>query len=339
VPKVIACPDKFRGTASAGEVAAAVTRAARAAKWRCDEAPVADGGEGILDALGGSPRSSRVQGPLGEVVDAEWRFLDGRPPTAVLEMARAAGLSLAGGPEWNDPLRATTAGVGQLIMAAVANGARKVILGVGGSATTDGGQAALEALEPRARLAGVDLVVACDVTTTFVDAARVFAAQKGATDKQVELLTRRLEALAQRYEDQYGVDVRELPGSGAAGGLAGGLAAGAGARLVPGFELVADAIDLAARIEAADLVVTGEGFLDDQSFQGKAVGGVLELAEEFEKPALVVAGQILDNLPDLGEDVTVVSLVDRYGEDRALNDTTACIEDVVRDHLRDADTR
>jgi glycerate kinase len=333
VPKVIAAPDKFRGTASAGELAAAVTRAARDAGWRCDEAPVADGGEGILEALGGSPRSSRVQGPLGEVVDAEWRFRDGRPPTAVLEMARAAGLELAGGAEWNDPLRATTAGVGQLIMAAVANGARKVILGVGGSATTDGGQACLEALEPRARLAGVDLIVACDVTTTFVDAARVFAGQKGATDKQVELLARRLEALAQRYEETYGVDVRSIPGSGAAGGLAGGLAA-IGARLVPGFELVADTIDLPARIEQADLVVTGEGFLDDQSFAGKAVGGVLELAAEFEKPALVIAGQILDGLPPFEADVTVVSLVENYGEERAMTETTACVEAAVRDHLQ-----
>jgi glycerate kinase len=332
VPKVIAAPDKFRGTASAKEVAAAVAKAARSAKWRCDEAPVADGGEGILEAVGGSPRSSRVQGPLGEVVDAEWRFQDGRPPTAVLEMARAAGLELVGGAEWNDPLRATTAGVGQLIMAAVSGGARSVIRGVGGSATTDGGQACLEALEPRARLAGVDLVVACDVTTTFVDAARVFAAQKGATDKQVELLARRLEALASRYEDTYGVDVRGLPGSGAAGGLAGGLAA-IGARLVPGFELVADAIDLAARIEGVDLVVTGEGFLDDQSFAGKAVGGVLELAAEFDKPALVVAGQIFDGLPPFEGDVTVVSLVEEFGEERAMAETTACVQDVVRQHL------
>jgi glycerate kinase len=332
VPKLTAAPDKFRGTASAREVAGAITRAARAAKWRSDEAPVADGGEGILDALGGSPRSARVQGPLGEVVDAEWRFHDGRPPTAVLEMARAAGLELVGGAEWNDPLRATTAGVGQLIMAAVAGGARRVILGVGGSATTDGGQACLDALEPRARLSGVDLVVACDVTTTFVDAARVFAGQKGATEKQVELLTRRLEALAQRYEETYGVDVRGIPGSGAAGGLAGGLAA-IGARLVPGFDLVADRIDLADRIEATDLVVTGEGFLDDQSFEGKAVGGVLDLAAELDRPALVVAGQILDGLPPFEGDVTVVSLVEEFGEERALHETTACVEDVVRRHL------
>jgi glycerate kinase len=333
VPVVVACPDKFRGTASARDVAAAIARAAKGARWRCDQAPMADGGEGILDALGGKRHSTRVQGPLGEVVDAEWRLQgDGRASVAVVEMARAAGLDLAGGAEWNDPLRASTAGVGQLIMAAVAAGARKVIVGVGGSASTDGGQACLEALEPRARLTGVDLIVACDVTTRFVDAARVFAGQKGATDKQIELLTRRLEALAQRYEEAFGVDVRDIPGSGAAGGLAGGLAA-IGASLVPGFELVADTIDLASRMEGADLVVTGEGFLDDQSFEGKTVGGVLELCAELGVPALVVAGRILDGLPSLAADVTVVSLVDTFGEDRATTDTTACVEEVVRDHL------
>jgi glycerate kinase len=332
VPKVLAAPDKFRGTATADEVARAVAEAARHAGWACDRAPVADGGEGILDALGGSPRVTRVQGPLGEVVDAEWRMQDGRRPTAVIEMARAAGLDLAGGAEWNDPLRATTAGVGQLIMAAVAQGARRIVVGAGGSATTDGGQAAIEALEPRARLSGVELVVACDVTTRFVDAARVFAGQKGATAKQVELLTRRLERLAQLYEDTYGVDVRDLPGSGAAGGLAGGLAA-IGAALVPGFDVVADAIDLAARIESADLVVTGEGFLDEQSFSGKAVGGVLELAAAAGVPALVIAGEVLDDLEAPGGAVTVVSLVEEFGADAAHDDVAGCVEAVVRRHL------
>lgn len=338
MPKVLAAPDKFRGTATADEVARAIAKAARAVRWTCDRAPVADGGEGILDALGGSPRTTRVEGPLGEVVDAEWRLKEGRPTTAVIEMARAAGLDLVGGPEWNDPLRAHTAGVGQLIMAAVAMGARRVVVGAGGSATTDGGQACLEALEPRARLSGVELVVACDVTTRFVDAARVFAAQKGASDKQVELLSRRLERLAQLYEDTYGVDVRELPGAGAAGGLAGGLAA-IGASLVPGFELVADAIDLAARMEGADLVVTGEGFLDEQSFAGKAVGGVLELAAEAGNvPVLVIAGEVLDGLPlPDGADVTIVSLVEAFGGDGARADATGCVETVVRRHLEAMD--
>ncbi|MBW3557008.1 MAG: glycerate kinase [Actinobacteria bacterium] len=333
---LLAAPDKFRGTATAAQVAAAFCRGAGAAGWRCDPAPVAHGGEGILEALGGRLRRSRVQGPLGEVVDAEWRLLDGSVPTAVIEMARAAGLDLVGGPEWNDPLRASTAGVGQLITAAVAAGARRVIIGAGGSATTDGGQGCLEALGPwgtSGRLAGVQLVVACDVTTRFVDAAQQFAGQKGATPKQVALLTRRLERLAQLYEDTYGVDVRDLAGSGAAGGLAGGLAA-VGAELVPGFDLVAEALELPARAEDADLVATGEAFLDEQSFSGEVVGGVLELAAVAGVPALVVAGEILEGLarPAAG-DVTVVSLVDEFGREQAWSHTTACIEEVTRRHL------
>jgi glycerate kinase len=325
VPHVVAAPDKFRGTATAGQVAAAVERAATAAGWTCDPVPMADGGEGILEALGGSVRRARVRGPLGEAVEAEWR-LHGR--TAVVETAQAAGLDLLGGPEWNDPMRASTAGVGDLINAAVAGGARKVVVGVGGSATTDGGLACLTALEPHARLRGVELVVACDVTTTFVDAAEHFAPQKGATAAQVALLRRRLERLAQVYEDDYGVDVRALPGSGAAGGLAGGLAA-LGATLVPGFDVVADAVGLAERIEAADLVVTGEGFVDEHSFEGKVVGGVLDLAAEAGVPALVVAGQVFERAAA----ATFVSLVERFGEERAMADTAACIEAAVAEYL------
>ena len=326
MPHVLAAPDKFRGTATAAEVAAAIARAAEAAGWTCDQAPVADGGEGILEALGGAVRHTRVQGPLGEVVDAEWRLLD---KTAVIEMARAAGLELVGGPEWNDPLRATTAGVGQLIVAAVAAGARTVVVGAGGSATTDGGQGCVEAMQPLARFRGVELIVACDVDIPFVPAAEVFAPQKGATPAQVALLTRRLERLAQVYEETYGVDVRAIPGSGAAGGLAGGLAA-VGARLVPGFELVADAVDLAERVARADLVVTGEGLLDELSFSGKSVGGVLGLAEEAGVRALVVAGDVLEGC-EAG--VGAVSLVRRFGPERAVLDVAGCVEEVVREHL------
>src|SRR5205823_1257039 len=133
-------------------------------------------------------------------------------------------------------------------------------VGVGGSATTDGGLACITALEPHSRLGAVDLVVACDVTTRFIDAAEVFAPQKGATAAQVALLRRRLERLAQVYEERFGVDVRDVPGAGAAGGLAGGLAA-IGARLMPGFDLVADTVGLADRLDGVDLVITGEGFL------------------------------------------------------------------------------
>lgn len=302
-----------------------MARAAEAAGWTCDQAPVSDGGEGILDALGGKVRRTRVRGPLGEAVEAEWRL---RGTTAVIEMAQAAGLDLVGGPEWNDPMRASTAGVGDLIAAAVAAGAREVIVGAGGSATTDGGLGCVTALEPHSRLTGIKLMVACDVTTTFVDAAEHFAPQKGATAAQVALLRRRLERLAQVYSEDFGVEVAELPGSGAAGGLGGGLVA-IGAELVPGFELVADVLDLAERLEGADLVMTGEGFLDEQSFRGKVVGGVIDLAAEAGVAGLVVVGEVFGEHP-----VEAVSLVERFGRERAFEDVLGCIEEVVGAHLR-----
>lgn len=325
MPYLVTAPDKFRGTATARQIAAAVRRAAEACGWTCDEAPVSDGGEGLLEALGGTNRMARVRGPLGEVVLAEWRQ---QGDTAVIEMARAAGLELAGGPEWNDPLRASTAGVGELIKAAVQQGAKRVIIGAGGSATTDGGQGCLEALEPLSRYTGVELLVACDVDLTFVEAAEVFGPQKGASARQVELLTRRLVRLAQVYEETYGVDVRDLPGSGAAGGLAGGLAA-IGAELVRGIDLVAETIELSERLEGADLCITGEGFLDEQSFAGKAVGGVVDLARDASVPVLVIAGEAFEDPP-----VPYLSLVERFGRDRAMTETEACVEELVLDHLQ-----
>lgn len=321
----MAAPDNFRGTASAGEVAAAIARAAVAAGCTCDEAPVVDGGEGILDALGGSVRRARVRGPLGETVEAEWRMLP--RSTAVIEMAQAAGLERAGGPEWNDPMRASTAGVGDLISAALAARAKRIIVGMGGSATTDGGLDCLNALKPHGRLRGVDLVVAYDVSTTFVDAATEFAPQKGASAPQVALLRRRLERLAQIYVEEFGIDVRGIEGSGAGGGLAGALAA-LGATLVPGFDVVAETIELAERIEKADLVVTGEGFLDEHSFRGKAVGGVVELAEEAGVPVLVVVGQVFD-----AHSVDAISLVERFGPERATGEPLACVTEAVAGHL------
>lgn len=334
--RVVAAPDKFRGTASAAEVAAAIACAADAASASCDQVPMADGGEGTLAALGGPNRSTLVTGPLGDPVDAAWRL---SRMTAVVEMARASGLELVGGPSGNDPIAAATHGTGELIGAALDAGARRVVVGVGGSATTDGGLGALRALYPLQRLRAIQLVVACDVRTRFVAAAEAFAPQKGASAAQVQLLRRRLERLAQVYREDHGVDVTELDGGGAAGGLAGGLAA-VGARLESGFDLVADELDLAAHIEGADLVVTGEGFLDELSFEGKVVGGVAELAAEFGVPVLVVAGEVFDGFGDRvtaerarWERVTAVSLVERFGDERAHADTVACISEVVAAHL------
>ncbi|HEX8581896.1 MAG TPA: glycerate kinase [Acidimicrobiales bacterium] len=324
--RVVAAPDKFRGTATAAEVAGAVARAAAAAGWTCTAVPMADGGEGTLDVLGGPNRTTTVTGPLGDPVDAGWR-LDRRQ--AVVEMARASGLALVGGPEGNDPVAASTWGTGELIAAAVEAGATRVVVAVGGSATTDGGLGALRALYPLQRLRGVDLVVACDVRTRFLDAAEVFAPQKGATPAQVNLLGRRLERLAQVYREEHGVDVTGLDGGGAAGGLAGGLAA-VGATLVAGFDLVADELGLDEVVEGADLVVTGEGFVDEQSFDGKVVGGVVALAEDLGVPTLVVAGEVYDGVD---ERVDAVSLVARFGEEPAWEDPLGCVRTVVAERL------
>jgi glycerate 2-kinase len=322
---VVAAPDKFRGTATASEVAGAIARAAAAVGWRCDQVPLADGGEGTLAALGGANRETTVTGPLGDPVQAAWRF-DGT--TAVIEMAEASGLMLVGGAEGNDPIAAATTGVGELVMAAVESGAKRVIIGVGGSATTDGGLGALRALHPP-RMHGVQLLVACDVRTTFVDAAEVFAPQKGASDAQVELLRRRLERLVEVYQHEHGVDVSGIEGSGAAGGLAGGLVA-AGATLVSGFDLIADEVGFYEAIEAADLVITGEGFVDAESFDGKVVGGVVDAATADGVTSFVVAGRFFDDT--LGK-VDGVALVDRFGHERARFDTIACIEEIVAERL------
>ncbi len=331
---MVVAPDKMRGTATAQEVAAAVGRAAAAAGWECDQAPVADGGEGTLDVLGGPNRTTMVTGPLGEPVAAEWR-LDGR--TAVVEMARASGLVLAGGAEGNDPIGASTVGTGELVSAAVDAGARRVLVGLGGSATTDGGLAALRSLYPLHRLAGIELVALCDVRTGFVDAAQVYAPQKGASAAQVELLRRRLERLADVYLADHGIDVRSLAGAGAAGGLAGGLAV-AGASLHPGFEVVAEEVGLYELVVGADLVVTAEGFLDEQSFEGKVVGGVVELAAEAGVPCVAIVGEVVDHPGAVPEGVGVVSLVERFGEDRAHRDTLACIEAAAGEVFRRTDT-
>jgi len=319
VVRVVAAVDKFRGTATARDVASAIANACWEAGHDCDEFAMADGGEGLLDALGGPNRTSRVTGPLGTPVEAPWRLHRG---TAVIEMALASGLTLAGEAGGNDPLNATTAGTGELIDAALTTGAKRIIVGLGGSATTDGGLGALQAISSPVRLRGVELVAACDVTTPFTEAAAVFGPQKGATPAQVRLLTGRLERLAQRYRDEHGVDVEAIPGSGAAGGLAGALAA-VGGTLVPGFELVADELGLHDRLEGADLVITGEGHLDRQSFAGKVVGGVAELAGRYGVAVAAIVGiadaEVADRLP-------TYALVDLFGEERALTEPLWCIE-------------
>jgi glycerate kinase len=284
--RVLAAVDKFRGTATAREVARAIHDGCWSAGHECTEMPLADGGEGTLEVLGGANRTLRVEGPLGHPVDAAWRFHRG---TAIIEIASASGISLVGGAEGNDPLAASTIGTGQLIDAALNLGAQRIIVCLGGSATTDGGLGAVQAITAPARLKGVEFVVACDVRTAFLDAARIFAAQKGATGSQVRFLTTRLAGTAEYYRKRFGVDVTHVEGGGAAGGLAGGLFA-LGATLRPGFELVGEETGLFDAIDDCDVVVTGEGRLDATSFDGKVVGEVAALAREHRKRALAVCG-------------------------------------------------
>jgi glycerate kinase len=333
---LLAAPDKFRGSASAPEVAAAIAAAAEAAGWACVQLPLADGGEGTLDAFGGANRTSTVTGPLGTPVDAPWRM--GDDGVAVVESARASGLVLAGGAEGNDPVGATSRGTGELVAAALAEGASRVIVSLGGSATTDGGFDTVEVLESAAPLDGRDgrpeVLVACDVRTPFREAAVVFGPQKGASAAQIVELTGRLDRLASLYRKRYGIDLAALPGSGAAGGLGGALAA-LGARLVPGFDLIAEHTGLAAAVHGADAVITGEGKLDAESFNGKVVGGVLALAEEHGVPAMVVAG-VVDE--EIAGRVAGTSLLDEFGPEASWGDPLGCVTEAATRWLHQQET-
>lgn len=315
--RVLAAVDKFRGTATAREVAQAVADACWTTGYDCHPLPLADGGEGTLEVLGGSNRTLVVEGPLGQPVEAAWRFDRG---VAVIEMARASGISLVGGAEHNDPLAASTIGTGQIIDAALNLAAQRIIVCLGGSATTDGGLGAVNAISAPARLKRVEFLVACDVETLFLDAAEVFAPQKGASAAQVNFLSSRLAGVAEQYRSRFGLDVTKIVGGGAAGGLAGGLYA-LGAQLVPGFDLVAEELDLHDAVSACDMVVTGEGRLDDTSFSGKVVGGVGAIARSYGKPVTVVCGAATRAARRKAENLgmTVVCLQDTYGDESMHN--------------------
>ncbi len=327
MPRLVAVFDKFRGTAAAQELAAIAINEATALGWDATGVPLADGGEGSLDVLGGANKKTVVTGPDGDPVEAEWR-LEGQ--TAFIEMAAASGLLLAGGAEENDPLSADTLGTGELIATAVELGARTVYVFLGGSATTDGGFGAIRGMPPRARMKGIELIVACDVKTRFADAATVFGPQKGATPAQVKLLTRRLERLQQIYHEEYGVDVTELPGAGAAGGLAGGLVA-MGGSIESGFDVLAERMGLDELLQDADLVVTGEGKLDATSFQGKLVGGVSSWAAGESVPVLAVVG--VDDRAEPPDHVEVISLTERFGHDAAMSSPVPLVGEVLRERL------
>ncbi|MEA2312165.1 MAG: glycerate 2-kinase [Solirubrobacteraceae bacterium] len=286
---VLVAPDSFKGTFRASEVAGAIGRGLeRAGLMPPDLCPVADGGEGTLDALlpqlGGELDAREVSGPLGAPVMAGYGLVEGGG-TAIVEMAAASGLGLVPEAE-RDAWAASTRGTGELIAAAIDAGAQVILVAVGGSATTDGGTGAVEAIEAGGGLRGAKIVVLCDVRTPFEDAARVFGPQKGADPELVERLTERLHEQAKAYPR----DPRGVPMTGAAGGLSGGLWAACGATLEPGAPWVLDVLDFDARMRASHAVVTGEGKLDQQTLEGKLVGEIGTRARQAGVPLHAIVG-------------------------------------------------
>ena len=298
---VLVAPDSFKGTIPAPAVAAAIARGLRAGGREAVELPLGDGGEGTLDVLapvmGAELRRATVSDPLGRPVEACFGLAR---DVAIVEMAEASGLRLVAEGE-RDAWAASTRGTGELIAAASEAGAREVIVCVGGSATTDGGAGALEALEE----AGAEprLVVVCDVATAWEDAARVFGPQKGADARTVARLERRLDSLASRAPK----DPRGVPMTGCAGGLSGALWAWRGATLVAGASYVLDAVGFDARMREARFVVTGEGRIDDQTLQGKLLAEVATRCRQAGVGCHAVVGS--EALDPFGERVIDLGLV------------------------------
>lgn len=288
---ILVAPDSFKGTFSSIQVAQYVSRGIRETGLTAIECPLADGGEGTLDvlllALNGQERFQSVHGPLGQKVIARWGWVPDQR-MAIIEVAQACGLHLSG-VNPTDALRASTVGVGELIVTAAAFGAEKIIVATGGSATTDGGQGAIDALEGHEKaLAGITIEVLSDVTVKFDDAAKVFAPQKGADPVTVDLLNDRLDHVADLYVQRYGRDPRGIAKTGAAGGLSGALWAAIGADLLSGADSVLNRVGFDELASAADAVVLGEGRLDSQSFLGKIVGVAARRVSD--RPVLAVVG-------------------------------------------------
>ena len=325
--KIAIAPDSFKGTLTALEAAECIERGLRRELRNISvrKIPMADGGEGtvraIVDATKGRLKRAKVHDPLGRPIWAEYG-VTGNGRMAVIEMAAASGLVMLQASERN-PLRTTTLGTGELIRAALRTGARQILIGIGGSATNDGGMGMARALGVRflnkngceipegggslgelaridksglsPRLNRVQIEVACDVDNPLVGrrgAARVYAKQKGATPEAIRVLDRHLRHFARIVHKDIGVDMEHVAGAGAAGGLGAGLMAFLGATLRPGIDLVADAIDLPRRIAGCDLVITGEGRTDSQTLHGKAPMGVIREARKQGIPVLLISGSI-----------------------------------------------
>jgi glycerate 2-kinase len=303
---VLVAPDSFKGTFRASEVAGAIGRGLeRAGLMPPDLCPLADGGEGTMEALllalGGETVGVGVHDPLGRPHRAAFGLVEDGT-TAVIEMAAASGLGLVAESE-RDAWAASTYGTGELICAAIDAGAQVVLLGVGGSATTDGGAGALEAIEEQGGLGGARIVVLTDVRTPFERAPAVFGPQKGADPALVRRLEARLDELAARWPR----DPRGVPMTGAAGGLSGGLWAAHGAVLEPGAPWILDALDFDARMRAARAVVTGEGRLDEQTLEGKLVGEIGTRTRQAGVPLHAIVGS--DRLDAFGKRIIDLQVV------------------------------
>jgi glycerate kinase len=322
---VLVAPDSFKGTFRASEVAAAIGRGLeRAGLMPPDLCPLADGGEGTVDALlpalGGALIGVEVRGPLGRPVRAALALLEDGS-RALLEMASASGLGLVAEEE-RDAWAASTYGTGELIAAAVEAGAGEIVVAVGGSATTDGGAGAIEAIEDHGGLHGARIRVLCDVRTPWEQAAAVFGPQKGADAETVRRLEARLAELGARLPR----DPRGVPMTGGAGGLSGGLWAAFGADLVPGAQWVLDALDFDPRMRAARAVVTGEGKLDSQTLQGKLVGEIGTRTRQAGVPLHAIVGT--DALDGFGK--RTIDLQRVYAA-ATLAEIEAAAEDLGRD--------
>lgn len=331
--KIVVAPDSFKESLTAAAAAAAMARGVRAA---CPEAevvclPVADGGEGTVDALvqaeGGEYVVTVVRGPLGQPVRARWGLLPGKK--AVIEMSAASGLALIP-PGQRNPLITCTFGTGQLLAAALDRGCRQILLGIGGSATVDGGAGALRALGARlldsqgndigpggaglASLATIDLAgidprladtrlsVACDVNNPLLGpqgAAAVYGPQKGADENQVCQLEAALARFARVASKQLNEDISSWPGSGAAGGLAAGLALTGAVEIKAGIQLVLDTVKFDQHLHNASLLLTGEGRIDSQSAMGKAISGVANRARAARVPVIALGGSLGRGYRDL----------------------------------------
>ncbi len=332
--KILICPNSFKESLSAIEVCDCVERGLKKAdsKFKIEKIPLADGGEGTVNALvlatNGRSLKCKVRDSLGRTIWARYGILgDGR--TAIVEMAAASGLALVPMDKRN-PLVTTTYGTGEIIGNALNRGCGKIIVGIGGSATVDGGAGMAQALGVRLldgkgrdigfgggeiekvekidlkfmdkRIAETEFIIASDVRNPLSGprgAARVYGPQKGATPEMVERLERGLSSFARVIRKELSISVENLPGSGAAGGLGAGLYAFLGAKMESGVELVMRIAGLEHRIKTADLVITGEGRLDRQTLYGKAVMGVVKMARKYRVPVICIAGSIMPEAKDL----------------------------------------